>query len=141
MKRLLQSSLLSVAALALVASAGVAQDVQSLRGAQADEETPVDDIYHQEKQRFARDFAQQPPLIPHTIDKYQIDLKANECLACHEWKTAADRNAPMISMTHYADRDGVQGDQVASRRWFCNQCHVPQVDAPELVENVFRASN
>ncbi|PCD77776.1 nitrate reductase cytochrome c-type subunit [Pseudothioclava arenosa] len=142
MKRLAKISVLAGAAVAFSAGLVLAQDasVTSLRGAQVNEEVNVQDNYLQEKQRFARTFAQQPPLIPHTIEKYQIDLKTNECLTCHEWKNAADRSAPMISMTHYTDRDGIQGDQVASRRWFCNQCHVPQLDAPELVENVFRAS-
>lgn len=142
MKRLAKLSVLAGAAVAFTAGCALAQEgaVQSLRGAQVDEETAIQDTYRQEKQRFARTFAQQPPLISHTIDKYQVDLKTNECLTCHEWKNAADRSAPMLSMTHYTDRDGIQGDQVASRRWFCNQCHVPQLDAPELVENVFRAS-
>jgi len=88
-----------------------------------------------------RNYRQQPPLIPHTIEQYQIDLSANECLACHDWTNAGDRGAPTLSMTHYLDRDGNQLDSVAGTRWFCNQCHVPQADAPALVENDFQASN
>ena len=43
-------------------------------------------------------------------------------------------------MTHYLDRQGQQLDSVAGTRWFCNQCHVPQADAPPLVANTFRPS-
>ena len=133
-----------LAALALVAAAGAAfaqsaGPVQSLRGADVDETVAVNPIFHQDEQRFARAYRQQPPLIPHTNDKYQIDLKANQCLGSHEWANAPARGAPTLSMTHYVDRDGVQSETVSAGRWFCNQCHVPQVDAPELVENTFKA--
>ena len=131
----------AVAGLALAQTAlGPAPAPTSLRGAQVDEEIAVAPVHHQEKQRFVRNFRLQPPLIPHSIEKYQIDMKANECLACHDWNNAGDRGAPTLSMTHYVDRDGLQSETVAPRRWFCNQCHVPQVDAPALVENLFRAS-
>ena len=140
MKRLAKISVLVGTTVAFSAGLVLAQDasVTSLRGAQVNEEVTVQDNYLQEKQRFARTFAQQPPLIPHTIDKYQIDLKANECLGCHEWANAPDRGAPVLSMTHYVGRDGVQSETVSARRWFCNQCHVPQVNAPDLVENTFK---
>ncbi|MCE6950846.1 nitrate reductase cytochrome c-type subunit [Cereibacter sphaeroides] len=130
-----------VAGLAFAQSqAPVAAGVESLRGAQPDEEIATAPVFHQDKQRFVRNYRLQPPLIPHSIDKYQIDLKANECLGCHEWRTSGDRGAPTLSMTHYQNRDGVQTDTVATRRWFCNQCHVPQADAPALVENIFQSS-
>ncbi len=117
------------------------QGVTSLRGADAATETPVNPVYHQEEGRLERNYRLQPPLIPHTIDKYQIDLTANECLACHDWKRAADRGAPTLSMTHYVTRDSVQTDEVAPRRWFCNACHVPQANAPTLVDNLFKGSD
>ncbi|MDA5093814.1 nitrate reductase cytochrome c-type subunit [Aliiroseovarius sp. KMU-50] len=127
----------------LLASAVWAQNasVQSLRGAAVDEHIAVEDVFHQDKDRFTRNYRQQPPLIPHSIDQYQIDLKANRCLSCHDWTQAGERNAPTLSMTHYQDREGNQLDVVAGTRWFCNQCHVPQADAPALVENTFEASN
>ncbi len=114
-----------------------AGQVQSLRGADADQPVALDNQYHQQEGRFTRAYRQQPPLIPHTIEKYQIDLRANECLACHDWTNAGDRKAPTLSMTHYQDRNGNQLDRVAGTRWFCNQCHVPQLDAPALVDNTF----
>ncbi|MGP3698275.1 nitrate reductase cytochrome c-type subunit [Rhodobacter sp. NSM] len=114
--------------------------VETLRGADPDQEIATAPIFHQDKQRFVRNYRLQPPLIPHSIEKYQIDMKANECLGCHEWRNAGDRGAPTLSMTHYLSRDSVQSDTVATRRWFCNQCHVPQADAPALVENLFQPS-
>ncbi|TLP48100.1 MULTISPECIES: nitrate reductase cytochrome c-type subunit [Cohaesibacter] len=115
--------------------------VESLRGAALDEQPPAEQVFHQDENRFVRNYRQQPPLIPHTIAQYQIDLAANECLSCHDWTNAGDRGAPTLSMTHYLDREGNQLDTIAGTRWFCNQCHVPQANAPELVENTFGKSN
>ena len=122
----------------LAQSSGV---VQSLRGGDLEVTLPVDDVPHQMEGREARNYRQQPPIIPHSMDQYQIDLRSNQCLSCHDWTKAGDRDAPTLSMTHYLDRDGNQLDTVAGTRWFCNQCHVPQANAPELVENTFDAGN
>ena len=91
--------------------------------------------------RISRAYRQQPPLIPHKVEQYQIDLNANECLACHDWTKAGERRAPTLSMTHYLDRNNRQLDSVSGTRWFCNQCHVPQANAPALVDNNFQPSN
>ncbi len=139
-----QKSLISaLAAAAVVVTAGVAfaQSVESLRGASVDEPVPVEDVFHPSEGRETRNFRQQPPIIPHSIEQYQIDLKANRCLSCHDWTRAGDRGAPTLSMTHYQDREGRQLDTIAGTRWFCNQCHVPQANAPELVGNTFSAGN
>ena len=91
--------------------------------------------------RMQRNYRQQPPLIPHSIAQYQMDLRTNQCLSCHDWTKAGERGAPTLSMTHYLDRDGVELDFIAGTRYFCNQCHVPQADIPTLVENVFVPSS
>jgi cytochrome c-type protein NapB len=114
-----------------------AGDVRALRNDPLDHVNRIDEVLHQETRRFVRNYRQQPPLIPHSIDQYQIDLSANQCLACHDWSNAGDRGAPTLSMTHYLDRDGQQLDAVAGTRWFCNQCHVPQANTPPLVESTF----
>lgn len=137
---LLAASTVLAAGFAAAQSTPAAATVNSIRGVDPDSEVTVNPVYHQEEGRQNRNYRAQPPIIPHTIEKYQIDLHANECLACHDWKNAADRRAPTLSMTHYTSRDGVQTDAIAPRRWFCNQCHVPQVDAPALVENLFKGS-
>ncbi|MFW2545395.1 nitrate reductase cytochrome c-type subunit [Primorskyibacter sp. 2E107] len=118
-----------------------AANVQTLRNTNIDGLNIVDDIYQQQEGREARNYRQQPPIVPHSLDQYQIDLRTNQCLTCHDWSNAGDRGAPTLSMSHYLDRDGTQLDTVAGTRWFCNQCHVPQADAPALVGNTFQPSS
>ncbi len=131
----------ALAASAILAGAAFSQTVETLRGAGVTEAVAVEDVFRQNETRFTRNYRLQPPLIPHSIDQYQVDLNTNRCLSCHDWTTAGDRGAPTLSMTHYLDREGNQLDTVAGTRWFCSQCHVPQADAPELVENLFEPSN
>jgi len=84
-----------------------------------------------------RDYVQQPPLIPHSIEGYVINVKSNKCLTCHSWANYKESGATKISQTHFEDRDENVLANVAARRYFCNQCHVPQVSAKPLVENTF----
>lgn len=85
-----------------------------------------------------RNYPDQPPTIPHAIRGYQVDKNGNKCLSCHTRANSAKSQAPMISITHYMDRDGQALAAVSPRRYFCNQCHVPQKDVKPLVENQFR---
>lgn len=117
-----------------------AGNVQSLRGQIDLQETNAAASINQivEGHRVPQNYRQQPPLIPHKIEKYQINLKVNQCMRCHNWQYAAKEGAPKISETHYQDhRTGQPLDDVVPGRWFCTQCHVPQVDAKPLVENTF----
>ena len=84
-----------------------------------------------------RNYPMQPPTIPHKIDNYQVDLHTNKCLYCHSRKRTEESQAPMVSVTHYMDRDGNFLAAVSPRRYFCSQCHVIQTDAKPLVENMF----
>ncbi len=86
-----------------------------------------------------RDFVQQPPLIPHKIEDYQITMNVNKCLTCHSWTNYQQAKATKISPTHFKDRDGIELANVSARRYFCTQCHVPQTDEPALVENSFKS--
>jgi nitrate reductase (cytochrome), electron transfer subunit len=88
-------------------------------------------------QRKKRNYPDQPPLIPHAIRDYQIDRNSNKCLTCHSRQFTEQTQAPMISVTHYMDRDGNMLAGVSPRRYFCTQCHVPQTTAVPLVENRF----
>jgi cytochrome c-type protein NapB len=78
-----------------------------------------------------------PPMVPHAVDKYEVNLKYNGCLKCHSEKTYEREKAPKIGDSHYVSRDGKVLETLSSRRYFCNQCHAPQVDAKPLVENKF----
>lgn len=125
--------------LGLAGVSGVsAGEVKSLRDqaiSDADLAPPVYALMKDKK--FEKSFRQQPPLIPHEVDKYQINLNANECLKCHDWRNAEKEKAPEAGQSHYKDREGNELDVVTKGRWFCNQCHAPQTDAMPLVENTF----
>ncbi len=86
---------------------------------------------------YERNFEKQPPLIPHKIDKYRITLKNNGCLKCHSEKAYKKEKAPKVGDSHYITRDGKTLEHISKRRYFCNQCHVPQVNSDPLVENIY----
>jgi cytochrome c-type protein NapB len=88
-------------------------------------------------EREVRNYPEQPPVIPHSIDGYQIDLNGNKCLTCHARARTGESQAPMVSITHFMDRDGQFLASISPRRFFCTQCHVPQHDAKAPVENDF----
>jgi nitrate reductase (cytochrome), electron transfer subunit len=87
--------------------------------------------------RRVRGWPEQPPTIPHAIDGYQLDRNSNRCMLCHSRGAADQFQAPMISITHFMDRDGQMLAQLSPRRYFCTGCHVVQTDAPLLVDNEF----
>lgn len=99
---------------------------------------PVMKKYNKDEEPIARDYIQQPPLVPHKIDRYRVNLKSNKCLSCHSWKNYRQNGATKISQTHFEDRDDHVLANVSARRYFCTQCHVPQVNAKPLVENEFK---
>ena len=84
-----------------------------------------------------RNYPMQPPTIPHNIDEYQVDLFTNKCLSCHSRRRAEQSGASMVSVTHYVDRNGNFLAAMSPRRYFCNQCHVTQVETGPLVDNTF----
>ncbi len=100
--------------------------------------TPAVKHWQPDTAPIKRDYVQQPPLIPHAIEGYQVDLKFNKCMSCHSWSTYQAAKATKISQTHFKDRDGNDLADVSARRYFCTQCHVPQMDAKPLVENTFK---
>ena len=92
----------------------------------------VDDV------RKMRAYPDQPPVIPHSIEGYQLSVNTNRCLSCHTREFTESSGAPMISVTHYMTRDGQMLADVSPRRYFCTACHVPQAEVNPLVENTFR---
>ncbi|MBK1698904.1 nitrate reductase cytochrome c-type subunit [Rhodovibrio salinarum] len=87
--------------------------------------------------RRMRAYPEQPPTIPHDIDGYELSVNFNKCLTCHKRTYTAQSGAPMISVTHYQDRNGQMLADVSRQRYFCTQCHVPQTDARPLVPSMF----
>lgn len=100
------------------------------------EAEPIPDVINSDM-RQVRNYPDQPPLIPHKIDNYQIDLDANKCLTCHSRTAVELSQAPMISVTHFMNREGQTLATVSPRRYFCTQCHVVQHDVKPLVVNNF----
>jgi nitrate reductase (cytochrome), electron transfer subunit len=126
-------------ALGFAASGVGAGEVKTLRPTEANQPDAAPPIYKVvEGVKLDRAYRQQPPLVPHPTDKYEIDIKVNQCLRCHEWPYSDQEKAPKISDMHYVDRAGVRQDTVNGNRYFCKQCHVPQNDAKPLVENRFQ---
>ncbi len=118
-----------------------AQEISSLRGLiEIGQDTKAPDMkkYPKDGEPIARDYVQQPPLVPHTIARYKINMKSNKCLGCHSWKNYRQYDATKISQTHFEDRNDNVLANVSARRYFCTQCHVPQVNAKPLVENEFK---
>lgn len=129
----------------LVGLAGQAvADLSSLRGAEpvpAMEPPPAMMDFINDKENIKRSFEEQPPLVPHTNEKYTINLTTNKCLDCHMKQEGKDEaKSVVMSESHFVDRNGVKHTKPAGSRHFCTQCHVPQVDAKPLVGSSFQAA-
>jgi cytochrome c-type protein NapB len=118
----------------------IAAEISSLRGhVELDQVAKAPNMkkYPKDGEPIVREYIQQPPLVPHTIARYTINLKSNKCLSCHSWKNYRQYDATKISQTHFEDRDENVLANISARRYFCTQCHVPQVNAKPLVDNEF----
>ena len=133
-------AVLAIAAGSVAFAQMTAEIVPPLTGAgQPMEEMPagpipkwtVDDI------RRMRAYPDQPPVIPHSIEGYQLSVNTNRCLSCHKREFTEGSGAPMISVTHYMTREGQMLADVSPRRYFCTACHVPQADTAPLIGNTF----
>ncbi|MDH4134525.1 MAG: nitrate reductase cytochrome c-type subunit [Gammaproteobacteria bacterium] len=149
MKKSLTTSLavlavLSTAAFSTPASADSAE-MQTLRAADvAVPDRPPEEMTQLgarpgTQKPIARTFKQQPPLIPHATANFdEITLEENQCLSCHDVTTYKKKNAPRIGDSHFRDSKGKLQKVMVRTRYNCQQCHVPQVDAQPLVENIFK---
>ena len=117
--------------------------LRTLRGAPANAQDASSPLVKMERDGapLPRNYKQQPPIIPHAINNYQLDHRVNRCLGCHDPSTHENFGAPQIGASHFYDRDGNHLDKVAPRRYFCTQCHVPQMDAAPLVDNGFKPAS
>ena len=127
----------------VAAGTATADEVKSLRGEKALTETdapPTAAKLILDRESFPRNYKQQPPLIPHKVDKYRINLKNNRCLKCHDKANYKEQESPMAGKSHYVDANGNPTEKISMKRYFCTQCHVPQSDARPLVENTFKSA-
>lgn len=113
---------------------------RGLRGATAlDKEstTPLMPKMVNDDIRKGRAFVMQPPVIPHQIENYQLDRNFNKCMTCHGRSKVSESQAVMVGVSHFTGRDGKFRSEIAPQRYFCTQCHVPQMDVKVPVENTF----
>lgn len=132
--------LLAAAIAAATASLGAQTLSSDLRGpTPLNEEGPAPPMMptRNTAEREVRNYPEQPPVIPHSIDGYQIDLRSNKCLSCHARARTGESQAPMVSITHFMDRDGQFLASISPRRFFCTECHVPQSVSDPPVSNDF----
>ena len=134
--------LLALAVLSATASTSlVAQTVSSgLRGSTPlNEEGPAAPMtpLRNTTEKEVRNYPEQPPVIPHTTEGYQIDINGNKCLSCHARARTGESRAPMVSITHFMDAEGQFLASVSPRRFFCTGCHVPQHEVRAPVANDF----
>jgi len=125
---------------ACFSSLAMAQTFDALRGTTPlDQEGPPPQMRPElnTSEREARNYPEQPPVIPHSIEGYEITLRGNKCLSCHARIRVRESQAPMISITHFTDRDGQFLASISPRRYFCTECHVPQHNVKPPVENDF----
>ncbi len=88
-----------------------------------------------------RTWAEQPPMVPHEVNKYPISIRNNGCLKCHGAATYEREKSPKIGDSHFLTRDDKRLQKTSKRRWFCTQCHTPQMSVAPLVENTFETVN
>lgn len=139
MKKII-TNIIVIMGLAATATPGFADEVKSLRGVRdldAPSKPPEINRIIADDRPIPREFIQQPPLIPHKIEGYQMDKNYNKCLSCHSWANYKQAKATKIPPTHFQDRDGNERANVSPNRFFCTQCHVPQKDTAPLIINEF----
>lgn len=134
-------AVVAIAALFFTVTAAIAQMAsQKLTGPEPPMEAmPADPLpkWVTDDLRLMRAYPEQPPVIPHSIEGYQLSVNTNRCLSCHKREFTQGSGAPMISVTHYMTREGQMLADVSPRRYFCTACHVPQADTQPLVKNDF----
>lgn len=99
-----------------------------------------------ESKLLPRAYAGAPPQVPHDVSDFlPITADSNMCLACHNQPALQGKKREKgavvpIPASHYTDHrtpGAKAGENVINARFNCNQCHVPQSNAPVLVENTF----
>lgn len=90
--------------------------------------------------RLDRSFENAPPLIPHDLEGLiPITKDVNMCVTCHMPDVAKDVGSTAVPASHLVDLRTGKDDNGAldGSRYVCTVCHVPQVNAPSLVNNKF----
>ncbi len=139
MKRLITAAVLAAT---LLTGAAFAQEINEIGGVSITKSSKAN-IYRPEKDvdSIQRNYQKQPPLIPHSVQGYEVSKNFNKCMDCHGKDRAEETGAPKVAKSHYLTRDDDKLKNISPRRYFCMQCHVPQFDAKPLVENTYKPAN
>ncbi len=135
MKKLIMMAIIMLSAISMNLHA---EELKTVRGAAIDTETAAEnnDTLITGKEANPEVFNQQevePSMIPHDIESYAITAEQNMCLMCHKEGMGG---ATKIPQSHFMDdRSGETTEEVDGRRYFCTQCHSPQMDVNPLVQN------
>lgn len=88
-----------------------------------------------------RTFQQQPPLVPHKVEGFDdITSEDNACMDCHIHKEIRGQKIPQVKESHLVKPVNLDAPVLSNARWQCNSCHVPQIDAKPLVDNIFKGN-
>jgi nitrate reductase (cytochrome), electron transfer subunit len=94
-----------------------------------------------ESKKLGRAFENSPPLIPHDMTgMLPIAATNNMCVGCHMPEAAKGIGATPMPKSHLFDIDtgkDLRG-KLDGKRYFCMECHVPQVNIPEPIKNTFK---
>ncbi|MBO1916334.1 nitrate reductase cytochrome c-type subunit [Providencia rettgeri] len=87
---------------------------------------------------MALNYVNQPPMIPHSVEGYQLPLILIVLFAM-PWcgKLSHHRGTARVSPTHFYGCNRQVLGEVAPNRYFCLLCHVPQSDTAPIVDNTF----
>ncbi|MDZ4202714.1 MAG: nitrate reductase cytochrome c-type subunit [Gallionella sp.] len=114
--------------------------------------TPTPKVYHENAAQpgaskvLPRAYLGAPPQVSHSVSDFlPITTESNMCVACHNqpslWGQPREPGvATPIPPSHYTDlrkAPGKVSENLVGARYNCNQCHVPQTNAPALVGNSF----
>lgn len=145
MKKFLKRTLWAALAVTVVACASTAVQVSTLRDSSVSSADAAPDVKTYLGKRpgqlalIDRTFAGQPPLVPHSLEGYDISSTENACWECHNSNDFKGKKMPMVSKSHLVPTAVKDAEpQLNMQRWQCNNCHVAQVDAKPLVENDFK---
>ncbi len=79
----------------------------------------------------ALNYVNQPPMIPHSVEGYQVRPIPTAACSATVSKVIAPLAAAYQSYSLYGQRRQ-SGRGSAPRRYFCLQCHVPQADTAPI---------
>ncbi|KUR37617.1 nitrate reductase cytochrome c-type subunit, partial [Salmonella enterica] len=93
-----------------------------------------------EQERMPLSYVNQTPMIPHSVEGYQVTTSTNRCLQGNGVERDRTTGAPRINPTQVRNSDGKVSGNVAPRWYFCLQWHVSQSGSAPINEKTFTPS-